>query len=146
MVRRSATRDKAARETWRLLFDTFMLSYPERQAALGERGLTPNDSRALYSLSRSEGQAIGGLARRWDCDPSTATWVVDRLERAGMAKRRPSPDDRRVKLVLLTDKGAKIVEELDAIFHHPPPAFDALSGDELASLRAVLDKILTAKK
>jgi hypothetical protein len=34
----------------------------------------------------------------------TATFIVDRLEKAGLSQRSGSPDDRRVKLVMLTAK------------------------------------------
>ncbi len=144
MARRSAAHSHAAREAWRALFDAFMLTHPERQATLGRYGLTPNDSRALYSLDRKDGRAIGTLARQWNCDPSTATWVVDRLERAGLAERRPSPIDRRVKLVLLTAKGQQLLKTIDAAFFEPPPAMEALSPAELAALTATLGKLKAA--
>ena len=146
MARRSAAHHHAAREAWRALFDAFMLTHPERQATLGQHGLTPNDSRALYSLDRKDGRAIGTLARQWNCDPSTATWVVDRLERAGLAERRPSPDDRRVKLVLLTTKGQQLLKTIDAAFFEPPPAMTALSAEELATLTATLGKLKAAHR
>jgi DNA-binding MarR family transcriptional regulator len=142
---KSAAHQQTARDVWRLLFDTFMLTYPERQNALAEHGLTPNDSRALYSLDRKAGQPIGALAKRWACDPSTATWVVDRLERVGMAERRPSPDDRRVKLVLLTAKGEKTITALNAAFNVPPPSLEALSDADLGTLRTLLGKLVSPR-
>ena len=144
MVRRSASQVQAARDAWRMLFNAFMLTHPERQALLGEHGLTPNDSRALYSLDRDKGLAIGALAKRWNCDPSTATWVVDRLERAGLAERRPSADDRRVKLVALTSKGTQTLKVLEAGFFEPPAAMAALSKDELSTLTELLEKVTAA--
>ena len=39
------------------------------------------------------------LADEWECDPSYATWIVDRLEALGLAKRQVVLHDRRVKLV-----------------------------------------------
>jgi len=146
MVRHSAAHQHAAREAWRALFEAFMLTHPERQETLGAHGLTPNDSRALYTLDRKDGRAIGTLAKQWNCDPSTATWVVDRLERAGLAERRPSPNDRRVKLVVLTAKGAKMIDTLEAVFMEPPAAMGALSADELATLKATLDKLIAAHR
>ena len=146
MARRSAAHSQAARDAWRALFEAFMLTHPERQATLGQHGLTPNDSRALYSLDRKDGRAIGTLAKQWNCDPSTATWVVDRLERAGLAERRPSPDDRRVKLVLLTPKGQHLLKTLDAVFFEPPAAMDTLDAQELAALTATLGKLKTAHR
>ncbi len=92
---------------------------------LQKRGLTPNDSRALFGLDK-DGKPIGVLARELACDPSTATWLVDRLERLGFAERRPSAQDRRVKLVTLTAKGAKSMEELLVEYHRPPPELSVL--------------------
>jgi len=137
MARRSAAQTQAARDAWRALFDAFMLTLPERQAVQGEHGLTPNDSRALYSLDRKAGRPIGELAKQWNCDPSTATWVVDRLERAGLAERSPSPDDRRVKLVMLTAKGAKMIDALDEM-NLEYPKVDAAKERELAEARRLL--------
>ena len=146
MARRSAAQTQAARDAWRALFDAFMLTLPERQAIQGEHGLTPNDSRALYSLDRKAGRPIGALAKQWNCDPSTATWVVDRLERAGLAERSPSPDDRRVKLVTLTAKGAKMIDALDAVYMEPPEGMSEISADELLALRATLDRVIAAHR
>lgn len=146
MANRSAAREEMAREVWRLLFDTFMLNYPDRQNALAEHGLTPNDSRALYSLDRKQGQAIGTLAKRWACNPSTATWLVDRLERAGLADRHAAPDDRRVKLVLLTARGEKTIAALNAAFSVPPPVLKTLNEADLATLKSLLSKLHAAQE
>jgi DNA-binding MarR family transcriptional regulator len=62
------------------------------------------------------------LADEWECDASNATWIVDRLERSGLAERRTVARDRRVKLVVLTPKGAETKRELMEEFHSPPPS------------------------
>ncbi len=111
MARRSAAHSQAAREAWRALFDTFMLTHPERQATLGEHGLTPNDSRALNSLDRKDGRALGTLARQWNCDPSTATWVVDRLERG--AGRTPPLPHRPAREAGAADRQGREIDEDD---------------------------------
>jgi DNA-binding MarR family transcriptional regulator len=101
-----------ARKAWRLMFHFMMRTAPERTRKLGRRGLTPNDSRALFSLDPEEGRTMGALAEDWECDASNATWIVDRLERLGLAERRTIASDRRVKLVVLTPKGARTKAEL----------------------------------
>ena len=133
---------EAAREAWRLLFETFMAGLPQRTSSLARRELTPNDSRALFSLKRSEGQPIGALAKLWACDPSTATWVVDRLERAKLATRTASASDRRVKLVTLTAKGEKTRQALLGEFHEPPEIVFRLNEAELRKLRDLLAKLV----
>jgi DNA-binding MarR family transcriptional regulator len=132
-----------ALEAWRLMFEFLMRSAPQRLQSQQERGLTPNDSRALFSLEQ-EGKPIGALAREWGCDPSTATWLVDRLERSGLAERVPSPSDRRVKLVRATEKGITTRNELMAAYHQPPSEIARLSERDLDSVIRVLRKLHAA--
>ncbi|CAM5459080.1 hypothetical protein MAUB1S_07726 [Mycolicibacterium aubagnense] len=137
------TPDSAA-AVWQLMFDFFMRSAPERTESLRQRGLTPNDARALSSLDGSQGRPIGELARQWKSDPSNTTWVVDRLEKAGLVERRAAPEDRRVKLVALTAKGRRTREELLAEFRRPPMEITALDSDDLAALERIFTKIGSA--
>lgn len=84
------------------------------------------------------------LADAWKCDPSNATWVVDRLEKLGLAERQSVPHDRRVKLVALTKKGQKTRTGLLKEFHRPPLEFAGLDRDDLESLLHVLSKLTPA--
>jgi DNA-binding MarR family transcriptional regulator len=135
--------DKAelARQAWRLMFDYVVETSPDRTRSLAQRGLTPNDARALWGLDEVQGRPIGSLAREWECDPSNATFIVDRLERAGLAERRESPIDRRIKLVQLTPAGATVRRELQEEYWRPPASLLALSSVELESLAAALGKL-----
>lgn len=132
--------DDLAAEAWRLMFGFLMRSAPQRLRSQQEHGLTPNDSRALFSLDQ-DGKPAGMLAREWGCDPSTATWLVDRLERAGLAARVASPNDRRVKLVLATPKGMTTKTELMTAYYQPPPELSELSDHDLDALVAILGKL-----
>src|SRR5215217_3614258 len=106
MARKKPSPTPAAAEAWRLMFQLLMASSETRTASLGRRGLTPNDSRGLWRLDTGCGRPIGDLASEWGCDPSNATYIVNRLEKAGYARRESSAEDRRVKLVFLTELGA----------------------------------------
>jgi DNA-binding MarR family transcriptional regulator len=123
------------------MFDYLIRSAPHRTRSLAQRALTPNDSRALFSLALDEGRTMRSLADAWQCDPSNATWIVDRLERLGLAERRSAPGDRRVKLVVLTATGHRTRTELLKEFHRPPPDLAALDREDLESLRRVLGKL-----
>jgi DNA-binding MarR family transcriptional regulator len=81
------------------------------------------------------------LADEWRCDASNATWIIDRLEGAGLAVRRAAPNDRRVKLVVLTAKGARVKREVLEAFYTPPPELLALDSTELAALERLLDRL-----
>ncbi len=128
------------------MFDFLMRSAPQRMASLQKRGLTPNDARALFTLGGDEGRPIGALAREWNCDPSTATWLVDRLERAGLVERLPSQSDRRVKRIRLTPNGAATTTELMEEYYRPPHEISALSLSELQNLIVLMEKLVSAQE
>lgn len=133
-----------ARRVWQALFDLLIRSAPVRTASLARRGLTPNDSRGLFSLDRRVGRSMRSLADQWQCDPSNATFIVDRLEGLGLASRQPLLNDRRVKLVVLTRKGDKIRSELLQEFHQPPPEFGWLDRADLEALERIVAKLISA--
>jgi DNA-binding MarR family transcriptional regulator len=81
------------------------------------------------------------LADAWECDPSNATWIVDRLEKLGLAERRAVPHDRRVKLVALTRKGKRTRSALMREFHRPPDELAALDVEDLETLERILSKL-----
>ncbi|MCR4265949.1 MarR family winged helix-turn-helix transcriptional regulator [Nitratireductor sp. ZSWI3] len=133
--------ENRAAEAWRLMFDFLMQSSPQRLESLEKRGLTPNDSRALFTLEEGNDQPIGKLAGEWGCDPSTATWLVDRLERAGLVERVPSSEDRRKKLVRLTPKGVTTKKDLMEEYYRPPAELVVLAKSDLDELIRILGKI-----
>jgi DNA-binding MarR family transcriptional regulator len=134
------TRTKAAlsKRIWRSMFKFLMRTGPERARALARRGLTPNDSRALGTLDARQGRTMRSLAAEWECDASNATWIVDRLERLGLAARQAVQRDRRVKLVVLTAKGVRIRTEILEQFHAPPAELGTLGRAELEALDRAL--------
>ena len=120
------------------MFDFLMRTAPARAKALGRRGLTPNDGRALSSLRPDEGRPMRALADEWECDASNATWMVDRLEKLGLAERRAVPEDRRVKQVILTAKGVRVRTDLMEEFYAPPPRLAGLGQKGLEALERQL--------
>jgi len=141
---KSAT-DALARRVWQALFDLFIRSAPVRTASLARRGLTPNDSRALFSLDPRTGRSMRSLADEWHCDPSNATFIVDRLEELGLAFRQPLLHDRCVKLVVLTRTSEKTRTDLLREFHQPPTEFDRLDRADLEALERIVTKLTSAK-
>lgn len=79
------------------------------------------------------------IARALEIDPPAATVGVDQLERRGLVNRAPHPDNKRSKLVHLTDAGREAASRGQAILNQPPPALTELPPDDLA----LLDRILT---
>jgi DNA-binding MarR family transcriptional regulator len=150
MVRRSKPRvsasagDALAGRVWHALFDLLVRSAPARAAGLARRGLTPNDSRGLFSLDAGTGRSMRTQADEWECDPSNATFIVDRLEKLGLASRQPLLHDKRVKLVVLTHKGQKTRTDLLREFHQPPAEFRDLDRADLEALDRIVTKLAPA--
>ena len=137
-----STKASLTRRVWRTLFQVLVQSAPQRTMSLARRGLTPNDSRALFSLDATEGRPMSTLAEAWECDRSYTTWIVDRLERLGLAERRPLARDRRVKLVVLTPKGQRTKARLEREFNEPPAEFGSLSLQDLQDLERIVPKLV----
>lgn len=131
-----------AAAAWSHFFDLIVKTSPARERSLASRGLTPNDSRAMHSLDTSEGKPIGALAQAWGCDPSNATFIIDRLERLGFCKRVQSASDRRQRLVVLTAEGRATREALQREFRTAPAEVLRLSKADLEALARILGQIL----
>ncbi|MGH2580552.1 MAG: MarR family winged helix-turn-helix transcriptional regulator [Actinomycetota bacterium] len=136
-----ASKKELAAEVWRPLVDFFFKTAKHRSRVLGRYGLTPGDARALASLEAGEGRPMGALAEEWACDASNATWMVDRLEERGLAERRSSPTDRRVKLVVLTPLGRKTRSAIMEGMYEPPPELLRLDRADLEALRDALARL-----
>ncbi len=139
--RAGAGKKALAAEAWRPLVDFFFKTVKHRSRVLGRYGLTPGDARALASLEAGEGRPMGALAEEWACDASNATWMVDRLEERGLAERRSSPTDRRVKLVVLTPLGRKTRAAIMEGMYEPPPELLRLDRADLQALRDALARL-----
>jgi DNA-binding MarR family transcriptional regulator len=135
MTGRGTGKPALAAAAWRGIFDFIIATADHRLAVLSRLGLTPNDARALGVLDPATGRTMRSLAREWHCDASTATWIVDRLEAKGLAERRAHPTDRRVKLVVLTPRGAQTKAEMIDGSYTPPAELLELDRAQLVALR-----------
>ena len=76
-------------------------------AAFAEIGMTPRGHCVLVHAMPGDLTQIE-LAKLTDLDKSTMVVTLDELEEAGYAERRPSPADRRARIVTGTAAGARI--------------------------------------
>ena len=139
---RPAKTPEAAREAWRLFWQIFMEDKRRRWSILSELGISPQQSMAIGTLKPGEPMPMSALADALHCDNSNITGIVDRLEAAGLAERRPSSRDRRVKAVVLTEKGERMRVQLEQRAGEPPPRIAALSADDAGALRDILARAL----
>ena len=76
------------------------------------RGITPVQFAALAGVQRQPGIDQRTLARGIGLDTSTIGGVIDRLEARGLMRRNASPQDRRVRLLTLSDAGQALLQSL----------------------------------
>jgi DNA-binding MarR family transcriptional regulator len=77
-------------------------------------GLNRTDTRCLDIIERLDGVSAGRLATEAGLSTGAVTTVLDRLERAGYARRVQDPGDRRRVLVELTPAARRELQELYA--------------------------------
>jgi MarR family transcriptional regulator, organic hydroperoxide resistance regulator len=132
----------AAQEAWALFWRIFQADKPRRMAVVSELGLSFQQAMALMRLRHDTPLPMSALAGLLQCDNSNVTGIVDRLEAAGLAERRPAPHDRRVKAVGLTEKGATLAAEVERRAGQPPPELAAMPEEDAVALRDILRRAL----
>lgn len=129
-----------AGEAWDLLA---ALVYPPPFLAIAqESGLRPAAFGALRILD--EPRTMSEIASFLRCDNSNVTGIVDGLEARGLAERRPSPGDRRVKLIALTSAGRRLRTRLMREARRPPAWLERLSPADQRTLRDLLERAAAA--
>jgi DNA-binding MarR family transcriptional regulator len=108
--------------------------------AAGELDLHPAQAGVLLHLATP--LPMTEIAARLGCDNSNVTGLIDRLQARGLVERRPSPEDRRVRLVELTEAGARLRGAMLSRLGRSPLEIDRLSVDEQAQLRDLLRRAL----
>ena len=75
------------------------------QHTLSKYNLTRGEFGVMDALFFKGQLSLSDIQRKIIVSSSGITYLVDRLEKKGMVKRQPSPDDRRSTFVSLTEEG-----------------------------------------
>ena len=93
---------------WQLLVRFFFAQREHLPTLDGELELSPIQCHVLHLLEPGRPLPMGRLAGMLGCHASNVTGLVDRLEARGVVQRRPSADDRRIKVLALTPEGSRL--------------------------------------
>ncbi|WP_261567892.1 MarR family winged helix-turn-helix transcriptional regulator [Frankia gtarii] len=105
---------------------------------LKELDLTEPLANTLWRLDPdAPAPSMRTLAATLNCDPSTVTFLTDRLEQRGLIRRQPVPTNRRQKVISLTDRGVEARNRLVQTLTTDSP-FARLSPDDRHHLHALL--------
>lgn len=110
---------------------------------LAERDLTLPQFGILESLYHLGKLSVGQITKLTLSTPGNITVVVKNLQSKGLIAILPSDEDRRIKVLEITEKGAEIMQE---IFHHHVENLTgwydkALSEEEIKVLSNLLRKL-----
>ncbi|MEV7416513.1 MarR family transcriptional regulator [Streptomyces sp. NPDC089919] len=110
------------------------------QAMAEHLGLHPTDLQCVSLLAlEPDPRTTGEIAELTGLTSGSATRLVDRLEKAGLAERHTDPHDRRKMLVTLT-RGR--TPEIEAAWDTPGKAFDQALEDFTDDELTVIERYL----
>ena len=135
-------------DCWPVMIE-FLLSQKSWWVAICEEfDLTPMQGHALRVLDPERPLAMSVLAQELVCDASNVTGIIDKLESRGLIERQGAEGDRRIKMLVVTEKGRLLRDQLWARTMEAPRAVTALPEDtrrRLAeALRSIVDERLAS--
>src|SRR5258708_2159538 len=106
-----AADSEVAEYAGQLFFRLWRVTHTRSAEALESLGLTTALFALLNVLGSHEGAIQQEIGATMGIDPSTMVSLIDQLEDAGLAKRRPRPTDRRAREVAITPEGRRVLEQ-----------------------------------
>ncbi len=134
-------RDELARRAWRLLMGAGQRHLETVTAGIEEMGLSRVMAQFLGAVCQSPPGPTNQLATQFGVDPGWVTDIVDRLEARGEIVRRPSTDDRRVKILEVTPSGRETFQAMEALFATPPPELLGAPREDLLALVRIAERL-----
>src|SRR5712671_6693310 len=129
-------------DAWQLLLRFFFAQRAQMPSLAAELELSPAQCHVLHLIEPGRPVPMGQLAETLACDASNVTGLVDRLESRGLVRRRPSAEDRRVKVLDLTPAGSRLRTLLLDRMTTPPATLRRLSVREQRALVRILTRLL----
>ena len=110
-----------------------------------ESGLSMSQLGALFLIHRGGGSGVTDLGDDLGVTSSAASQMLERLVQQDLVLRSEDPSDRRVKQIILTDKGLQVVEESMHtrqrwVFDLAENLSDAEKGTIVPALNLLIDK------
>jgi DNA-binding MarR family transcriptional regulator len=135
-------RQSPAEEAWSLMSRLFWETRPRLLRVAQELGLTPPQMFALRALDPGNPVPMRELAATLHCDSSNVTGLVDGLAAHGLVERREAEHDRRVRMLVVTERGVEVRNRLHDVIQQVPPAVARVSAADQLALRDILRRAL----
>jgi DNA-binding MarR family transcriptional regulator len=96
----------------------------------------------LLALARTGTLPMGKMGERLMVHPASVTNVISRLEQRGLVERHPSPDDRRVVLAKITERGSGTAHDATTSLNEAAFGLPDLTQQEAAE---ITERLLTLR-
>lgn len=107
--------------------------------------LSKNEMLVLILLYRETDVNMTRIAEYLNVPLNTATGIVDRMEKKGIALRVRSAEDKRIVNIVLSDMGkGQLQNILQMLIKYGTQIISSLSADEIVLLNKVIDKVIAA--
>jgi DNA-binding MarR family transcriptional regulator len=136
-------RNELADQVWRQL-STLVIDNTDtwRRAVVERTGLPFSRIRILRRLALAP-MTVKQIAAASSMDAPAATVAVNDLQARGLVVRRVNPENRRCKMVSLTEAGREVVALVNAVDDPAPVSFAGLTDRELRALRGLMERLAT---
>jgi DNA-binding MarR family transcriptional regulator len=125
-----------------LLQDATRRIWTRFEQRTASHGLSAAQWRLLGHVLREGPSTQTALATLLEVEPISVSRLIDRMEQGGWLHREPHPDDRRARIVVVTEKARQIAPEAKAIVTALyDEALAGLSDDDRRVLQTALKKI-----
>lgn len=124
------------------LRDFYLRSHRVIDRIMSAKGASFARAKMLMHIARQGAVRSIDLASLLGYAPRTITEAIDGLERDGLVRRDPDPDDRRAKRISLTPAGIEAVEGAEASrLSYVEEVFSALSANEREEIIRLVGKL-----
>ena len=114
----------------------------EFDRAVAELGITRSQWTMIVVVARRPGATQREIAEVLDVSEASAGRLIDRLCADGLLERHEHPDDRRARVVSVTEKARPLLDKLSELGRsNERRVFRDFSETELESLSDLLDKL-----
>jgi DNA-binding MarR family transcriptional regulator len=134
--------DADACRAWQLLMKFYFAQRGHLPSCAADFELSAVQCHVLHMIEPDQPLPMRRLAETLSCDASNVTGLVDRLESRGLVRRRPAPDDRRVKVLQLTPAGLRLRSQLLRRMAGGSRPLSRLSRDQQRMLVKILEALL----
>lgn len=108
-----------------------------------ETGLSMSQFGVLFHLSRKQSSGVTDLGDHLGVTSAAVSQMLERLVQQGLILRTEDPNDRRVKKIVLTEKGSQVLQEgLHARQDWLVDLADTLSNIEKEKITAALNTLV----